>query len=125
MEKLKQRAGDQPLPTVNDQPAVQDLVISDLHAAGYQASEETKARLALIAADVEDRKRLGIERYGTLLQAHNGRDSLRDAYDESLDLIIYLRQLIAEGKIRLTTLYLGAIEISIQLRVDMYDRDQR
>lgn len=30
------------------------------------------------------------------LQPHNGRDALRDAYEESLDLVCYLRQAIEE-----------------------------
>jgi hypothetical protein len=30
------------------------------------------------------------------LQAFNGRDALRDAYEEALDLACYLRQAIAE-----------------------------
>lgn len=50
----------------------------------------------LVLADVADRKRLGIERYGVALQADNGRDALRDAYEEALDLCMYLRQAIAE-----------------------------
>lgn len=44
------------------------------------------------------RRRLGIERYGTPLQAHNGRDALRDAYEEALDLANYLRQAMEERK---------------------------
>ena len=51
---------------------------------------------ALVLADMEDRRRLGIERYGVPLQAHNGRDALIDAYQEALDLAVYLRQAIEE-----------------------------
>lgn len=71
---MRQRSGDQPLPTQNDSPAIQDLVISD----------------------IESRKADGLERYGTLLQPHNGRDMLRDAYEEAIDLTIYLRGAIVE-----------------------------
>jgi len=42
------------------------------------------------------RRQLGIERYGTPLQAHNGRDVLRDIAEETLDRIAYLQQLSAE-----------------------------
>jgi hypothetical protein len=70
----KTRDGDQPLPTQNDGPCVQDLVI----------------------ADIEQRKVVGLQRYGTLLQPHNGRDALRDAYEEAIDLCQYLRQAIEE-----------------------------
>ncbi len=52
----------------------------------------------LVIADMEARRRLGIERYGTPLQAHNGRRSLVDAYQEALDLAVYLRQAIEEGR---------------------------
>lgn len=49
-----------------------------------------------VIADMEARRQVGIRRYGTPLQAGNGRDCLRDAYDEALDLVAYLRQAIAE-----------------------------
>lgn len=65
---------DQPPPLHNDRPAIADLVLED----------------------VAERKRIGIERYGTPLQAHNGRDALVDAYQEALDLVMYLRQAIEE-----------------------------
>ena len=39
-----------------------------------------------------DRRVPGIERYGTPLQADNGRDALADAFQEELDRIAYLRQ---------------------------------
>jgi hypothetical protein len=41
--------------------------------------------------DMQTRLNIGIERYGTGLQANNGRDMLRDAYEEALDLCVYLR----------------------------------
>lgn len=71
---LRKREGDQPLPQQNDLPAIQDLV----------------------KQDVEERKAIGLKRYGTLLQPHNGRDMLLDAYQEALDLCIYLRGCLYE-----------------------------
>jgi len=66
---------DQPLPTIREGVgSIQDQVIADL----------------------ESRKAIGLERYGTLLQPHNGRDMLRDAYEEALDLAVYLRGAIEE-----------------------------
>lgn len=55
---------------------------------------------SLVIEDMEARNRLGIERYGTPLQAHNGRDALVDAYQEALDLVVYLRQAIEERNAR-------------------------
>lgn len=65
---------DQPMPVPNDHPSIQGLVRVDLEA----------------------RELVGIQRYGTPLQPHNGRDALRDAYEEALDLACYLRQAIEE-----------------------------
>lgn len=65
---------EQPDPIPNDKPSIHDLVI--------QA--------------VEQRKQFGLEKYGTLLQAGNGRKSLKDALEEILDLACYLMCVIVE-----------------------------
>lgn len=54
---------------------------------------------ALVIADMAERRRVGIARYGTPLQPGNGRDALVDAYQEALDLAVYLRQAIEERHI--------------------------
>jgi hypothetical protein len=64
----------QPPPIENSLPAVWDLVIHDM----------------------EVRDKDGFRKYGTRLQPFNGRDSLIDAYQEALDLCVYLRQAIYE-----------------------------
>ncbi len=64
----------QPDPVPNELPPVWNQVIADMHA----------------------RNQLGLRRYGTQLQPFNGRDALRDAYEEALDLAVYLRQAIME-----------------------------
>jgi hypothetical protein len=64
----------EPKPIANDSPSVHDLVIRD----------------------IEDRKQFGLQKYGTTLQPGNGRRSLVDAYQEVLDLAVYLRQHIEE-----------------------------
>lgn len=64
----------QPDPAPNDLPAVWGMVMKDM----------------------VDRDQIGRKRYGTPLQPHNGRDVLRDAYEEALDLAVYLRQAIYE-----------------------------
>lgn len=76
---MKLRPGDQQLPELNDLPYVQDALTD------Y----------------IDRRKKLGIERYGTALQPHNGRDALRDALEEAVDLAIYLAQVIIERDGRL------------------------
>jgi len=65
---------EQPDPIHNELPPVWNLVISDMQA----------------------RDDFGRAHYGTPLQPHNGRDALKDAYAEALDLCVYLRQAIYE-----------------------------
>lgn len=73
--ELRRREGDQQLPTIDPSGVcVQDEVI----------------------AYIERRKAVGIERYGTVLQPHNGRDALRDLFDELTDGINYLAQVLIE-----------------------------
>lgn len=50
----------------------------------------------LLMADIKARDEYGQRKYGQPLRPHNGRDSLRGAYEEALDLAVYLRQLIYE-----------------------------
>ena len=64
----------EPAPVPNERPAVWPLVI----------------------ADMQTRDREGRRKYGTPLQPFNGRDALVDAYQEALDLVVYLRQALEE-----------------------------
>lgn len=49
-----------------------------------------------VMEDLEARAEKGKARYGTYLKTHNGRDALVDAYQEALDLVMYLAQAIME-----------------------------
>lgn len=50
----------------------------------------------LVIDDMKERRQTGIERYGTPLQAFNGRSSLVDWYQELLDAAVYARQRMVE-----------------------------
>lgn len=52
----------------------------------------------LVIKDMGKRNELGVAKYGTPLQPFNGRNSLQDAYEEVLDLAVYLRNAIEEKK---------------------------
>ena len=52
--------------------------------------------MELFFDDLNERYREGIRRYGVPLKPFNGRDALRDAYEEATDLALYLRQAIYE-----------------------------
>lgn len=73
-DQLKLRDGDQPLPIKNGARDIQSMVI----------------------ADIEARRQVGIARYGTALQPNNGRDALRDLYEELIDAAMYTKQLMVE-----------------------------
>jgi hypothetical protein len=47
--------------------------------------------MPLVLTDLARRAEYGKELYGTYLQPHNGRDMLKDAYEEAMDLCVYLR----------------------------------
>lgn len=65
-----------------------------VHRAGV-ASVQSAVR-----ADLVERERVGVERYGTPLQPFNQRNALRDAYEEALDLACYLKQALIEEELR-------------------------
>ena len=52
--------------------------------------------LGMVLADLTNRALEGKEKYGEPLKVHNGRNALWDAYQEALDLAMYLRQAIGE-----------------------------
>jgi len=54
--------------------------------------------LGMVLADLTNRALEGKEKYGEPLKAHNGRNPLWDAYQEALDLAMYLRQAIEEQR---------------------------
>lgn len=60
---------DQPMPKKTNEAFTHDAVIRDVH----------------------ERMKLGVRKYGTPLQPSNGRDSLTDAYEEALDLVVYIK----------------------------------
>lgn len=58
----------------------------------------------LVRLDLVAREQLGQQRYGTALFPHNGRNALRDAYEEAIDMTLYLKQCLVErGQLTLPT----------------------
>lgn len=55
-----------------------------------------KEVLPEVMADLRARRKVGIRKYGGPLMTHNGRCALQDAYEEALDLAMYLKQAIME-----------------------------
>ena len=59
----------------------------------------------LVVRDMQEHDKMGEKKYGHRLRAGNGRDALVDAYQEALDLAVYLRQKIEEDSIELVRLH--------------------
>lgn len=120
----KNASTPEPAPIPNDRTPCWELVMQD---TVEHFGEEFGA--ALIALDMKDRDDFGRKKYGTPLQPFNGRDALTDAYQEALDLCVYLRQAIAERgghwDTRLGTPYKCALEIARSLRMEIHGRDGR
>lgn len=74
MRKYSIRNTEQPNPIHNDLIPINELVIKDL----------------------QERMIMGIEKYGMPLTPNNGRDPLLDAYQEAMDLVLYIRQALYE-----------------------------
>ena len=49
-----------------------------------------------VKKDLDARNQLGYQSYGGPMEPHDGRDALRDAYEEALDLVMYLKKAIIE-----------------------------
>lgn len=73
MSDVRDPERDQPLPLPGNLP-VQDIMI----------------------AAIEERRDHGIRKYGRPLETNNGRDALKDAWEEVVDLFAYLTQMRLE-----------------------------
>jgi hypothetical protein len=56
--------------------------------------------LPMVIADLQARSEMGRAKYGTTLRVNNGRNALMDAYQESLDQTMYLKQRLEEDRLR-------------------------
>lgn len=91
----------EPLPTAGAQDVFPQIYEDLRKEAKGDKSTVIIAGVAVPLVDVliqelEERRQIGIKKYGRPLQTFNGRDALKDAYQEALDLIAYLRQKLTE-----------------------------
>lgn len=49
-----------------------------------------------VKKDLDERNQLGYQSYGGPMEPHDGRDALVEAYQEALDLVMYLKKAIVE-----------------------------
>lgn len=100
------RVRPEPEPDVEEYFAARNMTFSGINALakehGFGEPEPKKVEGPsmhdLVIVDMARRKEFGLAKYGTILQAGNGRNALQDAYEEVLDLAVYLRQRIEEDR---------------------------
>jgi len=74
-------------------------------ASEYQPDPKQGEQVVVdvVLADIRERAETGKRKYGTYLETNNGRNPLWDAYQEAIDLVMYLRQALLEQERHLTT----------------------
>ncbi len=80
---------DQAPPGKSDGEDVMELVVEDIQ-------ETDRSDWGALVDGIRRRKKMGYEEYGMILRTENGRSFLIDAYQEAIDLCVYLRGLIEE-----------------------------
>lgn len=112
----------QPAPThVKGARAVWPLVIDDVMTLPDLPLPKTIG--TAVVADMQARDEFGRSKYGTPLQVGNGRDHLADAYQEALDMAVYLKAWTLEGND--ATFYRRALSCVLELRALLLERDGR
>lgn len=106
----------EPTPEHNEHPATWPLVIADVKKGPWMVMRH-------LIDDMEERDAAGRAKYGTPLQPHNGRDSLKDAYQEALDLTVYLKNVQLEAGD--SPFYVTALGLAARLRRALLKRDGR
>jgi hypothetical protein len=119
---MNERNQEQPHPVSNGHPACWDLVKHSNYGGFYLEC----------VADMRDRDQIGFKRYGVRIQPFNGRDQLVDAYQEALDLCVYLRAAVFEMDSRAdstldmaVSVYHTALDNALQIRTLLWKRDRR
>lgn len=121
----------QPDPTPNVNPPCWEAVLADLRT-NKRWRDQPPGLVDLLAVDALERDAVGRERYGTPLQSFNGRDALRDLYEELLDASVYAMQAQQEvdpaagwsWRDRLGEVYRASLSAALLARGLLRDREQ-
>lgn len=117
---------EQPMPIGNDQPICHVQAI-----ARARLEWGTHPLIEIFIEDLNYRLSIGIQRYRQPLQPFNGRDFLKDQYDEILDAIAYGEGILMEDKVQPVHKLLvyefqrKMLTYAVELRAMMYGRDGR
>ena len=105
------RPGDQPLP-------IPQLEVMGSHRWVIRQLRMHRGLPAALRAATESRlvarEQLGLDRYGTVLAPHNGRDVMQDVWEESVDQVVYLATAVREG-LPVRELYDRAVDLMLDV----------
>lgn len=121
------RPEDQPLPVENGLPFVQALMQADLdlELSRYGIDPDIVRIIGRLKESVELRRRLGEKRYGVAgLQPFNGRDMLRDAFEEVVDACVYVKALACEREGDFDDTYSALMVEAMALQAAIMDREE-
>jgi hypothetical protein len=65
----------------------------------------------IVKTDLDARNELGMRVYKKPMQPHDGRNSLQDAYEEALDLVMYLKKALVEQERQMRAVDLSASDL--------------
>lgn len=104
--KVRSDAHPEPLPISSKRSkAVMPAVIELLENIQYELAKDEQmelvAVLQLLIEDCQIRMEMGLKKYGVALETFNGRNALRDEYQEQFDTVQYSVQQMLEVKERL------------------------
>jgi cell division protein FtsB len=69
--------------------------------------------LPYVLQDFRDKAKVGLDKYHTMLRTNNGRDALADAYQEAVDKVMYLKQLLMEQDLEAGRDHLWQLDIDL------------
>lgn len=73
------------------------MALDSVHTSPQPAPKgEGDSVTVAVMKDLATRREAGTKKYGTELLTNNGRNALVDAYQEALDLVMYLKQQLME-----------------------------
>lgn len=89
----------EPEPVHNFNPSVHDLLVNDAkhRIMGFGSARVNDFIKQQMVDLFRARKAFGLQKYGTILQAENGRDFLNDSLEETVDQLVYVRQGLEEN----------------------------
>ena len=111
-------ATPQPAPSQSNHKPIIAEIRAVLHEAPRQYFDA-------LMQDLEDRSRMGFDKYGTMLKPFNGRDALVDMYQELLDALMYnLQAMVEDPQDGQLPMMLGALtNLAYNLKLRIVARD--